>query len=64
MDRGIEGRRGNDLVLVREDGGLPEASLNDGGTAKLSGLEITHEQRLETSSEEKAHGITYFVQPI
>ena len=28
----------NSLVLMCEDGGLPEASLDDGGTAEFSGL--------------------------
>jgi len=29
------------LVLMRKDGRLPEASLDDGGTAELSGLKST-----------------------
>jgi len=33
--------RHNDLILMHKDGGLPEAGLDDGGTAEFSGLKST-----------------------
>jgi len=36
--QGLKGGRHNDSVLMREDGGLPEASLDDGGAAELGSL--------------------------
>ena len=54
----------NNLVLMREDGGLPEASLDDGSTAELSGLKDAHRRRLETSYVVRVCRITHFIQPV
>ena len=37
----------SDSILVSEDGGLPQTSLDDSGTTELSGLKKTRERRLE-----------------
>lgn len=40
--------RYNSLILMGEDRGLPEPSLDDGSTAELSSLKSTYERGLKT----------------
>lgn len=47
--RGWGGAMYDSLVLMREDRRFPEASIDDGSTAELSGLESTQERRLVIS---------------
>jgi len=49
---------------MREDRGLPEASLDDGSTAELSGLKNTDGRRLGVSHGARVGGVTHFVQPV
>src|SRR5882762_10454418 len=50
------GKRYNSLVLMREDRGLPEPSLDDGGTAEFGGLKSTRERRLGISFRVRSMG--------
>ena len=60
-----EGGAGYDsLVLMREDRGLPEPSVNDGGTAELGGLKSTRERQLGIPLRWGVWRITYFIQPV
>ena len=56
--KGGVGTRYNSLVLMREDKGLPEPSLDDCSTAELSGLKSTCGRRLEISVMVRSVGIT------